>query len=241
MKKGFVTVSTTEGAMDIYVAYPDKSGHHPAIVVLQEAFGVNHHIKDVCHRFAQEGYVAAAPELFHRAGKNLEIGYSDFEKVKPVLANITNQRLVDDVNSTLTYLEHDAMVDAQKIAVVGYCMGGFAAMLSACHLSLTTAISYYGGGMVHERPGFGFRPFLHEFKNISCPVLLVYGEKDSGIPAADIEAIQAELSRNKKVFEILIYEGAGHGFACDERASYHPAAAKKSWNDTLKWLSEKMS
>ncbi|HWU43479.1 MAG TPA: dienelactone hydrolase family protein, partial [Bdellovibrio sp.] len=124
-----VTVNTKDGPMNIYIALPPQpASQSPALIILQEAFGVNHHIKDVCHRFAKEGYIAVAPELFHRSGQNLELPYGDFSKVLPILGQLTNDKLLEDMTATFNYLK--GLSQVSSIGTIGYCMGGFCAVLA---------------------------------------------------------------------------------------------------------------
>ncbi len=240
MKEQKVTVQTLEGPMDLFVVFPKiaVTKPHPAVIVLQEAFGVNSHIKDVCRRFAAEGYIAVAPELFHRAGAGIEIGYTEYmAKASPIMKELTNEGLVDDLSSTLNYVKTLENVDKNKIAIIGFCLGGFAAVLSACRLPVAAAISFYGGGINKDRPGMRLTPLLKEFSKIQCPVLLVYGEKDHGITADDVEVTRSAMEAAKRKYDLRVYPGAEHGFFCDERASYSPDAARTSWSETLAWLS----
>lgn len=241
MSQQTVTVQTPDGPMDIYMVFPEKSSSvktHPAVIVLQEAFGVNSHIKSICQRLAAEGYVAAAPELFHRGGKGLQIAYTEFaKKGLSLMGQLSNDRLADDIAATLDYLKTVTEVDQKKVSAFGFCFGGFAAVLAACRLPMAAVISFYGGGINKLRPGIGLSPLLSEFKQIQCPVLLIYAEKDHSISAADVEMTKKALSSAKKKFDLHVYPGVDHGFFCDERASYNPDAARSSWAEALSWLS----
>lgn len=224
--------------MEVHLFEPARSGRHKrqALLVFQEAFGVNGHIRHVCERLAGEGYFVAAPELFHRAGKDLQFGYDEFDKVRPVMAQLTNAKLLSDARAAYEALAAQRDVDPRQIAVIGFCLGGFVTALAACHLRVATAISFYGGGLVRARPGFGLTPLLEDFNGLSCPALFIFGEQDQGIPSADIEAVRARLKALSKPHEIVVYPGAGHGFFCDERPAYHAPSAKVAWEKTLHWL-----
>lgn len=233
-----VTLDTGGGEMNAYIAYPQAKGKSPALIVLQEAFGVNHHIKNVCQRLAKEGYVAIAPELYHRAGTGIDIKYDEIAKARPIMAETTNDMLAADIFVTLKYLKSLDSVQPTHIATIGFCMGGFASLLAACRLPLAAAISFYGAGVTRKREGIGFSPLLSELKNISCPVLLVFGEKDHTITPDDIEVIEEELQNSQKKFAVQIYPKAEHGFMCDERSAYNAEAAHKAWKSSLDWLSD---
>jgi carboxymethylenebutenolidase len=243
MKEFKVALSTSDGVMEVHGFGPENSslGKLPAIIVMQEAFGVNAHVKNVCRRLAQLGYLAIAPELFHRAGAGLEFGYEDFSKVRPLLGTLTNSQLQEDLTATHQYLLQRPDVDVRKIAGWGFCLGGWAAMLAACELPLAAAISFYGGGMVNPRPGIGFTPLLDRFEKIRCPVLLVFGGQDKSIPAEDIQTVKSRLTELAKVFELEIYPEGGHGFFCEDRASYHRASAEAAWTRATQWLADKLA
>ncbi|WP_413294372.1 dienelactone hydrolase family protein [Bdellovibrio sp. HCB185ZH] len=232
-------VSTAEGAMTVHITIPEKvDAKKPALIVLQEAFGVNHHILNVCKRLAEHGYVALAPELFHRAGEGIVVEYTNFQAARPLLGGLTNARLIEDMTQTFQLAKTLPFVDSTKIGTIGFCMGGFAALLAACHIDLTAAISFYGGGMTEERPGFAFKPYMHEFKSIKCPVLMGFGAEDQSIPPAQIDLIRDQLKQAHVKAEIVVYPEAQHGFLCDERSSFNPKMADKGWKDIFNWLQQ---
>jgi len=238
MRQTALTVATDDGPMEVHVFEPARAGGHQrqALLVFQEAFGVNGHIRHVCERLAGEGYVVAAPELFHRAGKGLQFGYGEFDKVRPVMAQLTNARILTDARAAYEALAAQPDVDPRQIAAIGFCLGGFVSALAACHLGVATAISFYGGGLARARPGFGLTPLLEDFSGLSCPALFIFGEQDQGIPPEDVEAVRARLKALSKPHEIIVYPGAGHGFFCDARPAYHAPSAKAAWEKTLHWL-----
>ncbi len=233
------SISTHDGPMTVHIVSPQKlDGRKPALIVLQEAFGVNHHILNVCKKLAEHGYVALAPELFHRAGDGVTIDYTNFQAARPLLGELSNARMIDDLTQTYKLAQTLPFVDSKKIGAIGFCMGGFAAVLAACHTNLQAAISYYGGGMTAERPGFAFKPYMHEFKSLKCPVLLGFGAEDQSIPPEQIELIRAQLKQAHVQVEIKVYPEAQHGFLCDERAAFHPKMAEKGWKDIFNWLQQ---
>ena len=231
-----VTLATADGPMDAFVAWPAGAGRMPALVVVQEAFGVNDHIRDVCRRFAREGYVALAPEIFHRAGRGLEIPYTDMPPAMAQLALLTNDGLEIDLAAALDHLRGDAGVDAWRVGLVGFCVGGFAAFLGACRLDPAATVSFYGGGIVRARPGFKLEPVLEEADAIDAPILCLFGAEDGGIPPADVEAIRQRLEERGIGSEVVVYPGARHAFFCDQRPAYHPEAAADAWRRTLAWF-----
>ena len=230
-----VTIATVDGPMDAYVARPAAPGRGPALVVAQEAFGVNEHIRDVCRRFARAGYVAIAPEIFHRAGRGLEIPYGNMEPAMAQLALLTNDGIETDLAAALDYARGDSEVDAWRVGLVGFCIGGFVAFLGACRLDPAATVSFYGGGIVRARQGMLIEPLLDEADAIDAPLLCLFGSEDGGIPAADVDAIRARLETRGIGGEVVVYEGAKHAFFCDMRPNFHPAAAARAWEKTLAW------
>ncbi len=236
MKESTVSIPTHDGPMDLFVALPDDAHARPAMLVMQEAFGVNPHIKDVCARLAGEGYVAIAPDLFHRAGKGLVFDYGDLAKVMPAVSTVTNATLEADVLAALAHARKMPEIAPTRVGVVGFCMGGFTAFLAACRTDVRTAVCFYGAGLVRARPNIALSPLLPETRHIRAPILMFFGDADASIPLTDVDAIRAELKGQEKVHEIVVYPNAGHGFFCDKRAAYHEESARDAWTRTQAWL-----
>ncbi|MDO9413260.1 MAG: dienelactone hydrolase family protein [Pseudolabrys sp.] len=191
------------------------------IVVVQEIFGVNHHIRAVCDKFASLGYVAIAPAVFDRFERNFESGYSPDEvaHARSFIGNVHFGKMMHDLTAAKNEIK-----DAGPFGVVGYCLGGTAAYLAACKLEgISAAVGYYGGGVVK---------FIDE--QPACPVQLHFGSEDHGIPLTDVETIKAK----RPELDVYVYEGAAHGFNCDERASYHKDAAALAWTRTEAFLAK---
>jgi len=238
MKQEKIAVPTNDGPMNLHVFYPENAakGPIPALIVLQEAFGVNEHVIKICEKLTQAGYLAVAPELFHRIADDLTLTYGDLPKVMSILGALDNDELIDDVKASYQFLKNLKNVSISSIGSIGFCMGGFTSILGACRLPLHFAISCYGGGISNERPGIGFKPFMHEFPKIKCPVFLLYGEKDASIPADQIEEVRGHLRRAEKEYEIKIYVGAGHAFLREGTPSHDAGAAEEAWKDIFSWL-----
>jgi len=185
------------------------------LVVIQEIFGVNHHMRNVCDRFAAQGYVAIAPAMFDRAKADVELGYNDADADEGIAlrAAIKLEDSLKDVQATI-----DAAKSGGKVGVVGYCWGGSLSFLAATRLSgLACAVGYYGG-----------RIAAHKDEKPKVPTILHFGELDDGIPMADVEKIRAARP------EVKIYTyPADHGFSCDERDSYDAASHEKALKITL--------
>lgn len=205
--------------LDAYRADPARDAKG-AIVVVQEIFGVNAHIKEVCDGFAADGYVAIAPAMFDRAEKGVDLGYGEEDRQKGME---TRGKIEWDDNVKDVIAAKDAVADAGKVGIVGYCFGGTVAWLGACEGGFDAAVGYYGG-------------FIHNFldKNATCPVMLHYGSEDQGIPMENVD-----MTRNAKPdVEVHVYDGAGHGFICDHRASYHPDATKAAGERTMAFFGQ---
>jgi carboxymethylenebutenolidase len=239
----WITVNTVDGPMRSYLTRPSgRGGPHPGVVVLQEAFGVNAYVKSVCDRLADAGYTALAPELFHRTGTHVEIEYADRPRVMDALQKLSNATLEEDCGAAVTDLRNHAEVDPKRIAVLGFCMGGFAALLTALHSEVAAAIAYYPGLLVHPRPGMKIQPILDRLPDMRAATQIHFGAEDQGIPAADRARVKEALDRSPCVHQIVEHAGADHGFHSHDRApTYHPHAAEEAWHETLGWLRENLA
>lgn len=241
ISENLLSVGTPSGAMSVFTAAPESAGGKlPVMIVIQEIFGVNHHIKEVCRRFAREGCLAVAPEIFHRQGQHLTAPYGDREAIRPLLSSLTNETLISDVRDVMNFLSELPSADLRGVFTVGFCVGGFASVLAATELPLAGAISFYGAGVVRPREGILLRPYLDKLPDVKCPLLLFYGEKDASIPEEDRFEIRRVLDENHVPHEMIVYGEADHGFFCDERKSYAHDAAVDAWKKALAWT-EKLS
>lgn len=225
----YIDLSITDGStMAAYVAKPENlSADTPAIIVLQEAFGVNQHIRNVTDRFAREGYLAVAPELFHRtAPKGFEGSYTDFPSVMPHYQAITPEGLTADLQATYQWLTEQS-VNQQAIFSVGYCLGGRVSFLANAVLPLKAAVSYYGGGL---------EQLTNQATQLHGKHLFIWGGLDKHIKPENINTIIKAVEEAGKDYVNTIFSYADHGFNCDERASYNEAASKEAWALTLAFL-----
>lgn len=238
MRTATHTLPTTDGPMDLYEAEPETDAK-AAIVVVQEAFGVNDHIQDVTRRFAAEGYHAVAPALFHRAGGGT-VGYEDFSKVLPLFEGLDDAGILTDVDAALEHLRAAGWHDSQ-IGIVGFCMGGRVTFLVALEHSLGAAVGFYGGGIVSGRfPQFP--PLIDRVAELRTPWLGLFGDTDASIPVDDVERLRKELDASARPdHDVVRYAEAGHGFHCDVRDGYHEASATDAWGRTLAWFSQYLS
>jgi carboxymethylenebutenolidase len=221
-------VSTTP----LYEASAEGGVPKGAVVVIQEAFGVNDHIKDVAQRFAAEGYEAVVPHLFHRSGDPV-IPYDDFELAKRYIGELTEEGIKEDVDLAYAHLHEHGYTDP-RIAVVGFCMGGNVAFIEAARRPLGAAVTFYGGGIAEGR--FGAPALKDLAPELKTPWLGLYGDQDKGIPVEQVEQLREAVARSAVDTEVVRYPDAGHGFHCDARASYHEPSARDAWSRTLAWL-----
>jgi carboxymethylenebutenolidase len=229
-----VQLNTSDGKMDAYVAQPKENGPHPGIVVIQEAFGVNDHIKKVTDRLAAEGYVAIAPDIFHREAERV-IPYAEMPKAIATLQRVVDSKAMEDVGAAIAHLKSQSNVKSNSIGVIGFCMGGRLAYLTAAQHAndIKAAVPYYGGGIPAGNPS----P-LSRTGEIKCPMYLFFGAKDQLIPMDNVSQINNELTSKKVPFQMKIYPEAGHGFNCDDRGSYHEASAKDAWEKTKAFFAQ---
>jgi carboxymethylenebutenolidase len=227
-----VSVTTPDGPMDLYEVEPDEPARG-ALIVVQEAFGVNEHIQDVTRRAAAAGYHSVAPAFFHRAGGG-SAPYDDFSQVMPLFEGLTDDGILDDADATITHLG-TAGFPTDRIGIVGFCFGGRVSFLVSARRSLGAGIGFYGGGITSS----GRLPFpalIGEAATLRTPWLGLFGDEDQGIPVESVEELRAALGAAPVDTEIVRYAGAGHGFHCDERPAYHPEAAADGWQRMLAWL-----
>lgn len=212
-----VKLTANDGhSFDAYVARPadqPKAG----VVVVQEIFGVNVHVRGLADGFAADGYLAVAPALFDRVERGIELGYDkdDMAAGRAIRAKVSWDAALLDIAAAMGFV-----AGAGKTAVIGYCWGGSVAWLTATRLNPAAAVCYYGGG-------------IHECRNErpSCPVMFHFGEKDAGIPLEQVK----EIGEAHPKQELFTYP-AGHGFNCDMRGSYHAESATLARERTLAFL-----
>jgi carboxymethylenebutenolidase len=188
------------------------------LVVVQEIFGVNGHMRNVCDQFAAAGYAVIAPALFDRVQRGVELGYGDADRKRGIelRSDVTAEATMADVHAAA------AALGQRKLGIVGYCWGGTVAWWGATRSNrFEAAVGWYGGGIAATRE-----------EHPNCAVQLHFGAEDHGIPLSDVEAIRA----SQPGVEIYIYQGAGHGFGCDERASFDADAAEHARGRTMDFL-----
>ncbi len=215
-----VELSIADGTMmNAYVARPKSGTATAGMLVFQEAFGVNAYMRDVTDRFAALGFLAIAPELFHRTGPGFEGSYTDFEPIRPHMAALTPDGLNADIDAAYDWLRGQG-VDGPRIGAVGFCMGGRVAYMANARVQLGAAISFYGGGIVPD--------LLPLAQAQRAPILMFWGGLDSHILPEQYRAVADALTAGKATHEQVVFSQADHGFFCDARASYNEIASRQA-------------
>ncbi|MVN74869.1 dienelactone hydrolase family protein [Hymenobacter sp. HMF4947] len=218
--------------MHAYVAQPQNTTAAPGIILFQEAFGVNHHIRSVADRLAAAGYVVVAPELFHRTAEaGLEIGYDNFAAAMPHYGAITPEGLAQDARAAYDWLQSQGNVQQDKIGAIGFCLGGQVSFVANATVPLSAAVSYYGGGL-HTRTAMA--------KDLHAPHLFFWGGLDAHISKDNIKTIIDAVDATGKPYINTVISYADHGFNCDERPSYNKDAAAEAWAFTLAFFQDKL-
>jgi len=208
------------GNLKAYVANP--GGARPAVIVVQEWWGLNENIKDIARRFANEGYFAIAPDLYSRQGNKVA---SDPNTAAQLMGGLKTEDGIEDLKSTIGWLRAQSETKSSKIGITGYCMGGSYAMLLPCESKEISAAA----------PFYGEIPSDDKIRNLNCAIFYAYGANDGWIQRPDVERLAADLKKFAKKGEVKIYEGCDHGLFNDTRKDvYAPDAAKDAWQKTLK-------
>lgn len=224
-----ITIDTDDGPMPAFEALPDGAPKG-AIVVVQEAFGVTAHIRNVAQRLADDGWRAVAPALFHRAGSPV-FDYDDLASVMPVMGTITARGLETDLEAAFDYLGRAP----ERTGIVGFCMGGTVSFFAATLEPLGAAVTFYGGGVDTGR--FGLPPLIELAPTLQAPWLGCYGDLDQGISVDSVEQLRAAARQAPVETEVVRYADAEHGFHCDDRpAVFNASAAHDAWERTLQWF-----
>lgn len=213
--------------MAAYLARPKAKGTYPGVIVIQEWWGLNEHIKDITRRFAREGYVALAPDLYSCLGHKVA---ADPNEASQLMSVLTPAQALNDLQATVTHLKGLEGVERDQLGVVGFCMGGTYALLLPCHTTeIKAAVPFYG--QVPSPPD--------ALKNLACPVLYIYGDADGWISMADVNRLREGLTRYGKTGEVKIYLGAPHAFFNDTRKDvYRPTEAKDAWIRALDFFAK---
>ena len=236
-----VSIPVGNDKMPAYVARPEGKDTLPAVIVWMEIFGVNSHIQEVTERVAKEGYVACAPNFFHRVAPKLKLNYDEAGMNEGIahMMKLTADNMIADQKATIAYLNGRGDVTG-KIGAMGFCIGGHMTYLTACENNIAAAVSYYGGGIAApEGPGSAPSTISRTGK-IKGPILCLFGGLDAHIPVEHTDAVAAALKEHKRKGEVVVYPDADHGFFCDQRASFNAEASADAWKRTKSLFAENL-
>ena len=228
VKTEWISVAVPGGASyDAYLALP-PAGKGPGLVLFQEIFGVNEHIRALAEQYALDGYVVLAPDVFWRQQRRVELGYegADRQRAIELMGQTKPPELEADIVAAVKALRARSEVTG-KVGAIGYCMGGRLAFVAAAAAGVDAAVAYYGGG-IHN--------ILDKVTGIRCPVLFHYAEHDDNIPPAAVDKVRTAM--HGKSADVHVYPGAMHGFNCWARASYHAPSAALAHGRSLQFLAQ---
>lgn len=232
---GEVKIPVADGEIPAYRAMPENGARLPVVLVVQEIFGVHEHIRDLCRRFAKEGYLAIAPELYARQGDPSK--YADWKQLyAEVVSKVPDAQVMSDLDATLAWAGGSGAGDVARTGITGFCWGGRITWLYAAHSAILKAgVAWYGRLAGEANPLQPQYP-LDLVAELKAPVLGLYGGQDQGIPLADVEKMRGALAEAGNPSEIVVYPDAPHGFLADYRPSYRAQDAADGWRRCLAWF-----
>jgi carboxymethylenebutenolidase len=222
LRTKMIEISSGGRRMPAFVAQPAGSDSRPAVIVLMEAFGLVPNLKKEVERIARMGYVAIAPDVYHRLGPDNTATYDELPKAIGLMRKLVDAEFLDDMRATIAALRAMPEVGQRSIGVTGFCMGGRLSFLAACELTndIKASAPFYGGGI---------GGLLDKADKIRAPLHLFFGQKDGFIPQDEVKKIDATLKSLGKKYELENYPDADHGFCCEERPSYNAGVATDAW------------
>ena len=236
---GEVSIPVADGKIPGYRAKPTGKSNLPLVLVVQEVFGVHEHIRDICRRFAHQGYCAIAPSLYAREG---DPGKYDMAHLKElftdIVAKVPDAQVMSDLDSTVDFAATDG-ADQARLGITGFCWGGRIVWLYVAHNPKVKAGVAFYGQLRGPVPASPLRPQypLDLVDQINAPVMGLYGGQDTGIKVSDVEQMRADLAQAGKLkSQLQVFMDAGHGFFADYRPSYNEKDAKKAWSEMLAWF-----
>lgn len=227
----------------VYIARPrEEAQSQPALVLMQEAFGMNGHIRDLCCRYARQGYVVIAPDVYFRTGEWLTFEYDDPDTAETrlrLIDDLTEYRIAGDLRAVFDHLIRLPGVDPNRVGILGYCLGGKLAYMAAyLWPGLFKAVAvFYGGGVAPDPKDPSVGPVART-SEIEAPLIGFFGGMDSHIPREAVELISRSLEVADVRHALYWYPHADHGFSCNERPAYNPSAAQDAWHKSLEWFEE---
>lgn len=231
---GAVWIPVKGGRLPAYRARPDSAGPHPILLVVQEVFGVDEYLQDVCRRAARDGYLAVAPELYARQGE--PGAAAGREELFAIVGGVPDAQVMDDLDRAADWAASEDSGDPDRLAITGFCWGGRAVWLYAAHRPrLRAGVAWYGRLLGDTDANHPRHP-LDVAGELHAPVLGLYGEEDGGIPLDTVEKMKAALADAGDASEFVVYPGAPHAFHADYRPSFRSEAATDGWQRMLDWL-----
>lgn len=231
---GEVSIDVNGQKVPVYRAQPEGKMNLPVVLVVSEIFGVHEHIADIARRFAKQGYLALAPELFVRQGDAKS--YSSIpDLMKDVIAKVPDAQVMGDLDACVAWAKNNGG-NIDKLGITGFCWGGRIVWLYAAHNPKVKAgVAWYGRLVGDKTPLTPTQP-VDIAASLKAPVLGLYGGKDAGIPLDTIEKMKAELAKGSSKSEFVVFPNSGHAFNADYRPSYVEADAKEGWRRCLEWF-----
>jgi carboxymethylenebutenolidase len=233
-------------SVSAYLSRPTTSGPHPGVIVIMEAFGLNDHIKDVADRFAREGYIALAPDMYTREGTP-DISNPDtmLQNVMRIMFSVPDSQAMGDLDAGAQYIKSQADSNG-KVGAIGFCSGGRYTLMFGCtSKNLDAAVDSAGGFITQDEPNEheATRPVppIDMVADLNCPLLGLFGEEDPNPSPEHAERLQAELDKHGKTYEMWMYPNAGHAFFADYRDSYRPVPAQDMWHRVLTFYDKHLS
>lgn len=234
LNAGDAKIKVGDRDMPAYFARPASAGNPPVVLVAMEIFGLHQYIKDVTRRLAKLGALAVAPDYYFRSGTDLT-KITEIKDLLPIVNAKPDAELLSDLDATVAWAKSQGG-DTSRLGIVGFCRGGRNVWEYAAHSSaLKAGVAFYGPLIDPPNPAWPKSP-TQLAPEMKAPVLGLYGEADTGIPVASVEAMKAALAANKKTAEFKIYPGAPHGFHADYRPSYRKDAAEDGWAQMQAWF-----
>ena len=237
LEAGPVEIPAGDVSLPAYAATPRASGPFPVVLVVQEIFGVHEHIRDVCRRFAKQGYLAVAPELYVRQGDVSQL--SDIgEIIRTVVAKVPDAQVMADLDATVAWAADSGRGDVERLGITGFCWGGRIVWMYVAHNPRLKAGAAWYGRLVGEASDLTPSHPVDVADRLHAPVLGLYGAADSGIPTATVERMRTALRAAESPSEIVLYPDTPHGFHADYRASFRKREAEDGWQRLLAWFKQ---
>ena len=237
-----VVINNGDLKIDGYLAKPQQEGKFPAVIVVQEIFGVNDHIRDVTRRFAEAGYIAIAPAIYQRLDPGFETGYTvEAIEIGRKYKNQTKaSELLSDIQATIDYLYCLPQVKKTGVGTIGFCFGGHVVYLVSTLPEIKATASFYGAGIANWKPGEEGKATVKCTPDIKGTLYAFFGTEDKSIPPEQVDMIETALKDNNIPHQVFRYPGADHGFFCDQRGSYNQEAAKDAWPKVLELFASQL-